>query len=118
MSSIYSLFAVAPGGDDSAAATNETDCTDHAITNLLPCDSSGDGSIWNLLAMAVNFLAIGVGVAVLAGIVFGAFLYASSGGSAEQAKKGIGYIRNSIIALLLFAFMWSIINFVIPGGLF
>lgn len=87
-------------------------------TNVIPCVNGGNGSIWNLLTVFVNFLAAGVGVAVLIGIIFGAFLYASAGGSADQAKRGIGYVRNALIALLLFIFMYAIINFIIPGGLF
>lgn len=96
---------------------NTSDCSDHQITNIIKCDPTGDGSVWNLLATVVNFLAVGVGVVVLLGIIFGAFLYATSGGSADQAKRGIGYVRNAIIALLLFVFMYAIINFIIPGGL-
>lgn len=114
---IYTLLAVTTpvgGGGGPAPAPQ---CAKN-ITNILPCDPSGGGSVWNLLAVVVNFLAIGVGVAVLAGIIFGGFLYASSGGSAEQAKRGIGHIRNAIIALLLFIFMYALINFIIPGGLF
>lgn len=99
-----------PGASDS-------DCSDHKIFNLLPCVDSGEGSVWNLLTIIVNFLAVGVGVAVLVGIIWGAFLYSSAGGSAEQAKKGVGYIRNAVIALIAFVCMYAIINFVIPGGL-
>lgn len=99
-----------------AVSTTTSDCP-HKITNVLSCQSTGDGSIWNILAAIINFLAIGVGVAVVLGIVFGGFLYASAGGSAEQTKRGIGYIRNALIALLLFIFMYAIINFIIPGGL-
>lgn len=109
------------GGGGSFSNTNTTDCPggEHGISVILSCksDSSG-GSIQHLLVYVVNFLAVGVGVAVLAGIVFGGFLYASAGGSAEQAKRGIGYVRNAIIALVVFIFMYAIINFIIPGGLF
>lgn len=86
-------------------------------TAVLNCGNSGD-PITSLLIVAVNFLAVAVGVAVLIGIVFGAFLYTSAAGSAEQAKRGIGYIRNAIIALVLFVFMYAIINYMVPGGLF
>lgn len=87
-------------------------------TNLIPCSTVGGNSIWGLLTVVVNFLAAGVGLAVVAGIIYGAVLYSAAGGSAEQAKKGIGYIRNAIIAALLFVFMYAIIQFIIPGGLF
>lgn len=99
-------------------AATTADCNGGHITNVLPCDPNGQGSVWNLLAIVVNFMAAGVGVAVLIGIIFGAFLYASAGGNADQTKRGIGYVRNAVIALVLFIFMYAIINFLIPGGLF
>lgn len=81
--------------------------------------NSGDGNgIMQIFLVAVNFLAIGVGIAVVGGIVFGALRYSSANGNASQAQQGITYIINSVIALVLFIFMYAIINFLVPGGLF
>lgn len=105
----------------SAAPGECTDSDGQTVkTSVLDCPSGkeGRGIIWDLLTIAVNFLAAGVGLVVLAGIVFGAVTYATSAGSAEQAKKGIGFITNAVIGLLLFIFMYAIINFLVPGGLF
>ncbi len=99
-------------------------CTDSdgqtVTTSVLDCPSGkeGRGIIWDLLTVVINFLAAGVGLAVLAGIIFGAVTYATAADSADQAKKGIGYVTNAVIGLLLFIFMYAIINFLVPGGLF
>lgn len=90
-------------------------------TSIIDCSTAGDtgkGLIWEVLTIAVNFLAAGVGIAVVAGIVFGAVTYATAAGNADQAKKGISFVTNAVIALLLFIFMYAIINFLVPGGLF
>lgn len=87
-------------------------------TSIISCGSSSNLIIINILIVVVNFMSIIVGLAVLIGIVFGALLYTSSSGNAEQAKRGIGYIRNAVIALVLYVFMFAIINFLVPGGLF
>lgn len=87
-------------------------------TAIISCGSAGGNGVIDLLTVFVNFLAVLVGLAVLIGIVFGAILYSSSGGSADQAKRGIGYIRNALLALVLFIFMYAIVNFLVPGGLF
>lgn len=111
------VFATAP-------LTYAATCTDSdgqtVTTSVLACPSGQDGRaiIWQLLEMAVNFLAAGVGIAVVAGIVFGAITYATAAGSADQAKKGITFVTNAVVGLLLFIFMYAIINFLIPGGLF
>lgn len=98
---------------------NQTEhkCCGGAQTTLISCSNDGD-AVTNLLTLAVNFLAVGVGAAVVGGIAYGAFLYASAGASAEQSKRGIEHIRNAVIALVIFILMYAIINFIVPGGLF
>lgn len=87
-------------------------------TVVISCKNSGNKSaIIDLLVTIVNFLAVGVGIAVVAGIVYGGFLYASADTNADQAKRGIGHVRNAVIGLVIFIFMYAIINYLIPGGL-
>lgn len=107
-----------------AAVFADDSCTDSdgqpVKTSVISCDSvnTGRGIVWNILVIVINFLSAGVGIVVLAGIVFGAVTYASAAGNADQAKKGITFITNSVIALVLYIFMYAIINFLVPGGLF
>jgi len=81
------------------------------------CADSNDG-IGGLLLTIFNVLAVGVTIAVVAGVIIGAVMYTSSGGNPEQAKKAVGVIRNSFIALLLYFAMWTLLNFLMPGGMF
>lgn len=112
-----SLFSLAPIAVLAAGTCTDSD-GQTVTTSVLDCPGSTEGRalIWQLLTIGVNFLAIGVGIAVVAGIAFGAFTYASAAGNADQAKKGISYISNAVIGLLLFIFMYAIINFLVPGG--
>ena len=88
-------------------------------TSIIKCDNSGNRNpIENLLLQIINFLAIGVGIAVGGGIIWGGIMYASSNGDSGKTKQAISIIVNAILALLLFMFMYAIINFLIPGGLF
>ena len=80
------------------------------------CKGPGDG-ITQIALVAVNFLAIGVGIAVVGGIVWGAIRYITANGNAAQAQQGVSIIINAIIGLVLFIFMFAIINFLVPGGL-
>jgi hypothetical protein len=70
------------------------------------------------LITILNWLAIGVTIAVIAGIIFGAVQYTTSGGNPAQAQKAIGLIRNAVIALILYFARWALLNFLVPGGLF
>lgn len=94
-------------------------------TSIIKCDQAGgddaqirDTGLWGVLIIAVNVLIAGVGVLALAGIVYGAILYTSAGGNAEQTKKAIGVFTNVVIGVLTFAGMWVLLNFLIPGGAF
>jgi len=79
---------------------------------------TGGGIIMCVLVNIFNWAAIGVAIAVVGGVIYGAILYTSSGGKSDQAKKGIGAIRNAIIALILYFIMFALLNFLVPGGLF
>jgi hypothetical protein len=65
----------------------------------------------------VNFLAALVGVAVVISIIIGGIQYSSSGGDPSKAAAAKNRIRNAVIALVAFILLWSILNFLIPGGL-
>jgi len=82
------------------------------------CDDSGGEQITPLLISILNWLAVGVTLAVVAGIIYGAVLYTTSGGNQEQAHKSIGIIRNAVVALILYFAMWALLNWLVPGGLF
>ena len=80
---------------------------------------SGDQSaIWAILILVLNIMTAGVGVAAVGGIVYGAVLYSSAGDKAEQTKKAIGIITNVVIGIIAYAFMYLLLNFLIPGGIF
>lgn len=74
--------------------------------------------IFSLLIVVINFLAVGVGIVVVGGIVWGAIQYISSNGNASKTQQGVSYIVNSVIGLILFIFMYALINYLVPGGLF
>ncbi|HMR73303.1 MAG TPA: hypothetical protein PKD68_04825 [Candidatus Saccharibacteria bacterium] len=92
--------------------TSILDGTDCAGTG-----SSGS-SITAILLYILNFMAIGVGIAVVAGISWGGFMYAQAGGDSAKTKQAVSIIINAVIGLVLFIFMWALVNFMVPGGVF
>lgn len=87
-------------------------------TSIIPCDNRGGNPIMNLFLEIVNFLAIGVGIVVVGGIVWGGITIVRSNGNSSVMQQGVTIIVNAVIGLLLFIFMYAIINFLVPGGLF
>lgn len=107
----------------SAGALGNNGCeTDTAI---IKCTNVKDGAskventgLWSVLLQAINILTAGVGIAAVGGIIYGAILYTSAGGSPEQVKKAMQVITNVVIGVVAYALMFSGLNFIIPGGLF
>jgi hypothetical protein len=92
------------------------------LKGLFSCNNSSSNienqCIYKLAVAIVNILAAGVGIAVIGGIIYGSILYASSGGAPDRSKQGITIITNALIGLLAYFLMWSLINWLVPGGLF
>lgn len=58
-----------------------------------------------------------IGAVTVGGIVFGGILYSTARGNSGQVERAIGVIRNSVIGLVLYIFMFAILNFLVPGGI-
>lgn len=67
---------------------------------------------------AIQLMSALVGIVVTISIVIGGVQYASSAGDPQAAAAAKARIRNSIIALLTFLFLYALLNWLIPGGLF
>lgn len=63
----------------------------------------------------IEVLTILTGIAVVIGIMYGGIQYASSGGDPQKTATARRHIRNSIVALLLFFFLYAFLRFMIPG---
>jgi len=91
-------------------------------TALIACDADGKGvegtGLWQLLLIAINILTAGVGVLALGGIIYGSVLYASAGGNPEQVKKAKTAFTNVVIGVVAFGGMFTLLNFLVPGGVF
>lgn len=89
-----------------------------AETAVISCEGTGSTAIINIIKQVIKILTAGVGVAAFGAVVYGAFLYTTSEGSPDKVKKAREVWMNTVIGLLMFAFMVAITNFIIPGGVF
>ena len=89
-----------------------------AETSVISCEGEGSTAIINIIKQVIKILTAGVGVAAFGAGVYGAFLYTPSEGSPDKVKKAREVWMNTVIGLLMFAFMVAITNFIIPGGVF
>ncbi len=94
-----------------------TKCGD-ADTAVIKCDGTGEEALFDLVRQAVRILTGAVFALAVGAVVFGAVLYTTSGDSPEGIKKARTIWMNTVIGLIMFAFMVALTNFLIPGGVF
>jgi hypothetical protein len=76
-----------------------------------------DNPIVAFLKTVLQFLALGIGIALVGGLSTGGVVYMTARANPQQVQKAEEIIRNAIIGIALYVFMFAIINFLIPGGL-
>jgi hypothetical protein len=116
-----------PSGSDDASLKAAQDAYSANYKHIYgACDMQGTkpntsvehSGVWGLLLMVINILTAGVGIVAVAGIIYGSVMYTSAGGNPENVKKARGIITNVVIGIIAYAFMFTILNFITPGGLF
>lgn len=83
------------------------------------CDSGadGEGMIKSVLKTILKIVGIALPVVCIAYISFGGLMMATAGGDKAKSKRGIEMIRNAIIAIIVYAVAYALLNWLLPGGL-
>jgi hypothetical protein len=121
---VFDVRAVSATPNNSTPYTNTSDPTTGNLDGEHdPSEYSGNGvlgqnDIWGLTNLIINILSALIGFAAIAGIVYGGVLYATSGDSADRNKKARSMIVNAVIGLIMFALLYSFLQYLIPGGVF
>ncbi len=111
--------SVGPAGPTSSPpASSQGKKCGGADTSIIECGGSSEDAIINLIKMVIQIMTAGIGVLAVGATIAGGILYASAGGSPENIKKAASIWTNTVIGLILFAFLVAITNFLIPGGVF
>ena len=79
---------------------------------------TGEAAIVDVIKTVIGILAVGVGILAVGTTILGGILYSMSGDNPEQLKRAKTIWINTVIGLILFAFLVAITNFLIPGGVF
>ncbi len=77
-----------------------------------------DNPIYTLLLDFLKFLTAGVALVVTTLVVVGGIQYMTAGGNPQNTQAAIMRISNALIGLAVYLFMFAILQWLIPGGLF
>lgn len=121
------------GCDNGLPAQNPVDCASGKVdpTDASKCAPLGNGcngnstttclknnTITTRLNEIVNFLSAGVGIIVSGVIILGGIQYSLAGDNPQALTAARQRIINGLIALLAFIFLFSFLQWLIPGGIF
>jgi hypothetical protein len=93
-------------------------CTDPAAGASATCTAKSCDLIKKYINPLITLLSALVGVAVTISIIVGGIQYSSSNGNPQQITAAKTRIRDSVIALLAFFFLYTFLQFLVPGGVF
>lgn len=89
---------------------------DECFSGGLDTYGTGENPITVNLLRIISFLSIGIGILVTINVVMSGILWVTSGGDPQRKAKALSRIWNSAIALIIFIAGWTLINWLVPGG--
>lgn len=105
-----------PDNEPGLAESSQGECAG-IKTDYFACEGDGIEAFGGIISIIIAIVSIGVGIVAVGGLVYGAVLYASAQDNQEQVKKAITIVRSVIIGLILYVFMFTIANWLVPGGI-
>ena len=88
-------------------------------TAIIDCPSgNSEEAFFSIIGSVVNILTYGVGVGAVAGFTYVGFLYMTSQNDPGKIKIAKDRAMQIVIGLLVYALMWGILNFLLPGGIY
>ncbi len=94
----------------------KNDCQGDNIRAGAPEGSDDHCGILDYIVLFINVLSGIVGVVIAGSLIFAGIQYSSAGSDPQKVSAAKDRIRNSIIALLFFIFMYGFLNYLVPGG--
>ncbi len=124
---VCSLRPVVVHADDFSDSKSKVQCSAQTINKTANCEvvqDCKDGldpkncGITRYVQLFINILSAMVGVTVVAVLVFSGIQYSASGGDANAVAAARKRILNALLAIVVFAFTYGFLQWIVPGGLF
>lgn len=82
------------------------------------CDSNSCDLISLYVNPAISLLSVMVGLVVAGSLIMAGIQYTSASGDPQKISAAKSRITNTLMAFLVYIFLFAFMNFLIPGGLF
>ena len=104
---VCSLFCIQAVFADSCGGVN---------TSVLSCGDNEEKAIYHIIKVIIDILSVGVGIVGVIGISWVGIRYLTSGGDSQKATKARSRLFEICIGLALYALLYGVIVWLLPGG--
>lgn len=102
----------------SSTSTTSSSSNDGCVeTTLFGKVCQDDRGIFKILGLIILILTYGIGIAATIGFVLSGYQYITAGDNQGQIVKAKTRIFHIVIGLIVYAVLFSLLNFFIPGGI-
>lgn len=106
--------APSPSSTPQVCSDTGASCEDPAIK----CTSGNCDIVGKYVNPAINVLALIFGSIAVISLILGGIQYSSSGGDPQKVSAAKKRVFNTIVAVVAFLFLYSFLQFLVPGGIF
>lgn len=108
------------GGSSSSSSdnSNSSSGSNSSSNNKTTAILDPSWQIEDILNLILGTLTVGASILATGSIIFAGFLYMSAGGNSGQVQRAKTMIFNTVIGIIAYVFMWTLLEWLIPGGVF
>ena len=88
------------------------------VDPAIKCDKKNCDLIQKYVNPTMNLLTVAFGLLAVISLIFGSINYTTSEGDPQKASAAKRRIFNVVIAVVAYLFLYSFLQFLIPGGVF
>jgi hypothetical protein len=104
--------------DNKKSVCGNGDCADPAADPKATCSQDNCDLIKKYVNPAITLLSVTFGIIAVISLIIGGIQYSSSGGDPQKVGAAKKRIQNTIVAVIAYFFLYSFLQFLIPGGVF
>ena len=82
------------------------------------CYKNDGSGIFAILNIALDILTFGVGILATIGVMISGYRYLTAKDDASKVQKAKDRLVQIVIGLAIYAIIWAVLEFLLPGGLF
>jgi hypothetical protein len=99
------------GGEGNTESSGAGNCD----LALLPDSWCGEDGVWNVLQLVLDIMTAGVGILATIGLVISGMQWMTARDKEDQIVKAKSRIFNIVIGVVVWALMWLVLTWLIPG---